>query len=187
MHLAAYRLRARMVYLHPHFLRLPRFPAFHRPCSQIPISRTVITGTRTRIRHSLPSFHLIAHLSTSEPSCSPRVYHFTCHHEVYVWFCLSRVSVRIQERPERYPGMCCLDPVLRLATRSTGRAWRSVSRRFFFRFVSPRLVLLFHSLRTISLRFGESRLRWLAHLSFSPIYPNSPLFLFLSQGRMTVL
>lgn len=82
----------------------------------------------------------------------------------------------MQERPERHPGMCCFDPVLRLTTRSTGRAWRSVSRRFFFRFVSPRLALLFHSFRIISLRFGESRLlRWLAHLSFSPIYPSSPL------------
>ena len=70
--------------------------------------------------------------------------------------------------------MRCLDPVLRLATRSTGRAWRSVSRRFFFRFVSPRPVLLFHSFRTISLRFGESRLLWwLACLSSSPICPSS--------------
>jgi len=72
--------------------------------------------------------------------------------------------------------MCCLDPVLRLTTRFTGRAWRSVSRRFFFCFVSPRLVLLFHSFRTISLRFGESRLLpWLAHLSPSLMYSSSPL------------
>jgi hypothetical protein len=123
---------------------------------------------------SFPPIKLI--LSTSERSCSPPVYHFTYHHEASVWFCLSRVPVSVQERPERHPGMCCLDPVLRLTTRSTGRAWRSNSRRFFFRFVSPRLVLLFHSFRTISLRFGESRLLWwLAHLPFSPIYSSSPL------------
>ena len=48
------RLRARMMNLHPHFLRIPRIPAFRRPFSQVPISRTVIT--RTRIQYSLPPF-----------------------------------------------------------------------------------------------------------------------------------
>jgi hypothetical protein len=82
--------------------------------------------------------------------------------------------------------MCCLDPVLWLTTRSTGRAWRSVSRRFFFRFVSPCLVLLFHSFRTISLRFGESRLLRGLFTSLSPpIHPSLPLPVSL-QGRMTV-
>lgn len=84
--------------------------------------------------------------------------------------------------------MRCLDPVLWLATRSTGCAWRSVSHRFFFRFVSPRPVLLFHSFRTISLRFGKSRLLWrLACLSFSPIYPSSPLPVSLIGSRSGLL
>ena len=118
-------LRARVLYLHPHFLRLPRFPAFRTACSQIAISRTVITGTRIlNIPILLSSTK--SHFVDRGPSCSPPVYHFACHHEASVLFCLSRVSVRTQGHPERHPGMCCLDPVLRLTTRSTGRAWRSV-------------------------------------------------------------
>lgn len=122
-----------MMYLHPHFLRFPRFPASRRSCSQIPISRTVITGTR--IKHSLPPYLHQSSFCRQANQVTHPVYHFTCHHEASVWFCLFRVPVSVQERPERHPGMCCLDPVLRLTTtRSTGRAWRSVSRCFFFAF-----------------------------------------------------
>ena len=54
-------------------------------------------------------------------------------------------------------------------TRSTGYAWRSVSCRFFFCFVLPYLVLLFHSFWTISLHFGES---CLLHGSSTSLFPS---------------
>jgi len=60
--------------------------------------------------------------------------------------------------------------------------------RFFFRFVSPRLVFFYstHSAPSHFVRFGESRLfRWLTHLSLSPIY-QARTFLFLSQDIMAV-
>lgn len=96
-------------------------------------------------------------LSTSEPSCSPPVYHFTCHHEASVWFCLSRVPVRVQERPERHPGMCCLDPVLRLTTVS--QRVLLVVRGALFRVASSSVsclrILFFHSIHSGPSHFGS--------------------------------
>jgi hypothetical protein len=154
----------------------PPSPLLRRPCSRFLIPRSMITGAQTQ--NFLPVFFSEAHSVDRQTKLSTSPYHFTCHDDASAWFCISRVSIRIHASR--------LDPVLWLATRSAGRAWRSVSRRFFLRFVSPRPMLLFHSFRTISLRFGESRLlQWLAHLSLSPICPSTPSC-FFSRGMVMI-
>lgn len=139
----------------PHFPRLPRFPAFRRPCFRFPIPRAMITGARIQLystscllssprTHPVDGRNKAAHLAP---------YYFTCHDVCVRLVCL-------------ISGLCKDATSLWSATRERGRRDEYVirchgSRRVLldvrgvlFRVgsfsVSCRrvLALLFHSFRT---------------------------------------
>ena len=106
--------------------------------------------------------------------CAPFLHHFTCHDDVPAWFCLPRVCMDARKRQQNPSGATAHA----LTTRSAGRAWRAVSRRFFS--ISCRRVLCFGSIHSAPSHFVS------VNSASSGGLPTSPSPLCPPAWKMTV-
>ena len=132
-------------------LSAPPFPPPPLPRTPQAMFTASYTPRYARIQHFLAPFSPKIHLADRRTKlCASLLHHFTCHDDVSAWFCLPRVSERMDETPA--------EPIQCHGSRAHNAfCWSCVAfclAAVLFRFMSPRLVLRFHSSRTISLRFG---------------------------------